>query len=312
MTTAVDIVFERRRKPPDTNCQGQLNLKEVAEQYASGESSLDPKHLQLNGVARSSSTRSELTYFSFKPGCSVHTSPSFSQQGLGFEPLLGVRGRHFSARYGPRPLTEVPFSKCSNHISWPARALELNRYLLDGINPDGTPCQYRQSSNRFPNKSAANQSRISKREFVRMIAEEAVSVRVDQLFVDGNHRTAILSIYEKLADAGWWLDMSAVDLYILISNRSQLEWNAIKLCMVKVILRHLEQCPDIPFEARHIFARRVKLIAEINTLFEDVEAFLASQEIDMSVKRQKWRSFRRRSKKRHAQFMSLYGRPHVK
>lgn len=204
MTTAVEIVFERTRKPPDTNCQAQLNLKEVAEQYASGESSLDPKHLQLNGVARSSSTRSDLTYFSFKPGCSVHTSPSFSQKGLGFEPLLGVRGRHFSARYGPRPLTEVPFSKCSNHVSWPAPALELNRYLLDGINPDGTSCQYRQTSNRFPNKSAANQSRISKRELVRMIAEEAVSVRVDQLFVDGNHRTAILSIYEKLADAGWW------------------------------------------------------------------------------------------------------------
>ena len=81
MTTAVEIVFERTRKPPDTNCQAQLNLKEVAEQYASGESSLDPKHLQLNGVARSSSTRSDLTYFSFKPGCSVHTSPSFSQKG---------------------------------------------------------------------------------------------------------------------------------------------------------------------------------------------------------------------------------------
>ncbi len=207
--------------------------------------------------------------------------------GLGFEPLLGVRDHQFSARYGPKPLTEVPFSKCSKNISWPARALELNRYLLDGINPDGTPCQYRRSGNRVPDKSAANQSQISKRELERMIVEEAVSVRVGQLFVDGKHRTAILSIYEKLADAGWWLDMSAVDLYILISNMSQLEWIAVKLCMVKVILRHLEQCPDIPFQARHISARRVKLIAEINTLFEDVEAFLACQEIGMNVKRKK-------------------------
>ena len=231
--------------------------------------------------------------------------------GLGFEPLLGVRGRHFSARYGPRPLTEVPLSEYSKNISWPARALELNHYLFDSINPDGTPCQYRHSSNRVPDKSAANQSQITKRELVRIIVEEAVSDRVGQLFVDGNHRTAILSIYEKLADAGWWLDMSAVDLYILISNRSQLEWNAVKLCMVKVILRHSEQCPDIPFQARHIFAKRVK-IADINTLFEDVEAFLASQEIGMSVKREKWHSFRRRSKKRHAQFVSLYGRPHIK
>lgn len=131
------------------------------------------------------------------------------KSGLGFEPLLGVRERHFSARYGPRPLSEVPFPKCSKSISWPVRALELNRYLLDGINPDGTPCQYQYNSSRFPGNTAASQSQISKRELVRMVVDEAVSVRVCQLFVDGNHRSAILSIYEKLvvvvAGGGGWL-----------------------------------------------------------------------------------------------------------
>ena len=78
-----------------------------------------------------------------------------------------------------------------------------------------------------------------------MVVDEAVSVRVCQLFVDGNHRTAILSIYEKLADAGWWLDMSAIDLYILISNRSQAEWSMIKVRMVKKILRQLKREPGI-------------------------------------------------------------------
>lgn len=127
-----------------------------------------------------------------------------------------------------------------------------------------------------------------------MVVDEAVSVRVCQLFVDGNHRTAILSIYEKLADVGWWLDMSAVDLYILISNRSQSEWHAVKVRMVKVILRHLKQCSHIPCQARHMFARQVKLIAEINTLFEDVEAYLTSQGTGLCVKREKWRLFRGR------------------
>lgn len=96
----------------------------------------------------------------------------------------------------------MPFPKGAKDTPWQARALELNRYLLDGINPDGTSCQYRQSWYQFPYTTTATQSQISKQDLVRMVVEEAVSVRVCQLYVDGNHRTAILSIYEKLADAG--------------------------------------------------------------------------------------------------------------
>lgn len=232
--------------------------------------------------------------------------------GLGFEPILGSSGRHFSARYGPRPEDQLPYPIALTGTPWPARALELNRYLLDGINPDGTPCQYRGTGLHFPDKSVANQFQLSKHELVRMVVDEAVSVRVCQLFVDGNHRTAILSIYEKLADAGWWLDMSAIDLYILISNRNQADWSMIKVRMVKKILGHVKHEPDIPVHARQIYGGRVKLIAEINTLFEDVEAFLTSPEPDMCEKRIKWRRFRRRSKKRHAQYVFLYGRPPIK
>lgn len=232
--------------------------------------------------------------------------------GLGFEPILGSFGRHFSARYGPRPEVQLPYPIALTGTLWPARALELNQYLLDGINPDGTPCQYRQTGRHFPDKSVANQFQLSKHELVRMVVDEAVSVRVCQLFVDGNHRTAILSIYEKLADAGWWLDMSAIDLYILISNRSQAEWSMVKVRMVKNILRHLKREPGVPLHAREIYAGRVKLIAEINTLFEDVEAFLTSPGPHMCEKRVKWRCFRRCSKKRHAQYVSLYGRPPIK
>ena len=232
--------------------------------------------------------------------------------GLGFELILGSSGRHFSARYGPRPVVQVPYPEALMGNPWPARALELNHYLLDGVKPDGTPCQYRQGGLHFPDKSTVSQVQLSKHDLVRMVVDEAVSVRVCQLFVDGNHRTAILSIYEKLADAGWWLDMSAIDLYIFISNRNQAEWSMVKVRMVKVILGHLKHEPDIHVHARQIYAGRVKLIAKINTLFEDVQAFLVTQGPGMCEKRIKWRLFRRRSKKRHVQYISLYGRPQIK
>lgn len=77
----------------------------------------------------------------------------------------------------------MPFLEDSKEIPWPSRALELNRYLLDGANPDGTPWQ---RGNRFPDKTTAGQ-RIDKRTLVRLVVEEAVHVRVCQLFVEGNH-----------------------------------------------------------------------------------------------------------------------------
>lgn len=283
---------------------------EVA-QECSQDTPLDPKHLKLNGVARSFTTCSGWSYSSFKPECTSHISVETLQQGLGFEPLLGVRGQHFSARYGPRPSVKVSFSKAAQD-PWPARGLALNRYLLDDANPDGTLCQYRQGGKQFPGNCTVTLGQIGKQDLVRIVVEEAVSVRVCQLFLDGNHRTAILSIYEKLADAGWWLDMSAVDLYILISNRNQVEWNSVKHRMVKAILQHLKHFPDIPFQAREVCAGQVKLIAEINTLFDDVHDFLSLQGSGMDSKRKKWRSFCRRSKKRHAQYISLYHNPQIK
>lgn len=230
---------------------------------------------------------------------------------LGFEPLLGVQERHLSARYGIKPPIPTAYPDVARHLPWAARALELNRYLLDGVNPDGTPCQYRCDSGTFPD-IAEQQREMSKREVVTSVVEEAVSVRICQLFVDGNHRTSILSMYEKLADAGWLLDASAVDLYILISNRKRHDWSEVKSPMVNLIVRHLRPCNVIPYETRAMCAGYVKLIAEVNTLFEDSNAFLSSLECGMYAKRGKWRSFRRQSKKRHAQYVCLYGHPHIK
>ena len=65
----------------DANYQVQLNLNEVAQQYAVRKPSPTPEQLKPNGEFRSFNTCSGLTYSSFKPGPPVHFTSNFSQQG---------------------------------------------------------------------------------------------------------------------------------------------------------------------------------------------------------------------------------------
>lgn len=75
-------LLENKETCMDANCQGQLNLHEVARQCAVRKSSPTPEQLKLNGASpRSFNTRSELTYSSFKPGPPMHVTSNFSQQG---------------------------------------------------------------------------------------------------------------------------------------------------------------------------------------------------------------------------------------
>ena len=77
MNTAVDIFLEHQKTCMDADCQGQLNVNEVAREYAVRKPSPTPEQLKLNGVSR---TRSGRTYSSFKPGPPVHVTSNFSQQ----------------------------------------------------------------------------------------------------------------------------------------------------------------------------------------------------------------------------------------
>lgn len=232
--------------------------------------------------------------------------------GLGFQQLLGSDSQPRSARYAQRPVIATAYPEGCQALPWSARALELNRFLLDSTNPDGSPCQYQHDSHLFPDRNATQDVTISKRALVTAVVNDAVSVRVRQLFVDGNHRTAIVTTYEKLADAGWLLSIDPVDVYILISNRKQEEWRLVKIGLVKMLMKHVKRCNMVSLEARQIFAERVKLIADINSSFEAVDTYLSNASLALYAKRSRWRAFRRKSKKRHAQFTCLYGCPHIK
>lgn len=93
------------------------------------------------------------------------------------------------------------------------RMQQLNEFLLDGILPDGNPV-------RAPRKlyNVHNPEKL-KTGFIREICNSAYRIKENQYFQDGNHRTAILSIYEALADVDIMLDVAPMRLYAIISNR---------------------------------------------------------------------------------------------
>ena len=184
---------------------------------------------------------------------------------LHFGSLLGTTERRRAPRYGPMPPSAAPYPSESIHFSWRERAHQLNVYLLDGCLADGSACGYKRAA-RYPAEDSAH---LSKFDVVDLVVREAYTARVNQYFEDGNHRTAILSIYEKLADKGWLLKADPFDLYIILSNRQQEDDARAKLQLAAAVLRKLAWQPNISLEQRAAYALRVKAIASINSLCED-------------------------------------------
>lgn len=148
-----------------------------------------------------------------------------------------------------------------------------------------------------------------KRDLVMWVAQHAYSARVNQLFEDGNHRTAVLSIFEKLADAGWILKADAFSMYIAISNRQCQATALVEANLCKCIFRHTFREQNVTVAQRAAYAADVKQIAAVNSLCEHAQSMLTSRALSREVKRQRWRAFRRLSGRRHAQYVRLYGVP---
>ena len=111
--------------------------------------------------------------------------------GLQFEPILGMAPRLRSSRYGAQATPPIAYPVNSVSQPWQQRAYALNVFLLDDRLPDGRPSGYRQHASSYPAKPGAC---LGKQEPVTLVVREAYSARVNQLFEDGNHRTAIASI----------------------------------------------------------------------------------------------------------------------
>ncbi|KAL0024244.1 hypothetical protein WJX77_011610 [Trebouxia sp. C0004] len=61
-------------------------------------------------------------YSSFRPGLLVRVTISFISTRVGFEPMSGSSGWHFSAKYGPRPVVQIQYPAALMGTPWPAQA----------------------------------------------------------------------------------------------------------------------------------------------------------------------------------------------
>lgn len=94
-----------------------------------------------------------------------------------------------------------------------SRMQELNEFILDGVLPNADALKPPR-----PLKNVHVESRM-KTALIRELCNSAYRIKEEQFFQDGNHRTAILSIYEALADVNVVLDVHPLRLYAIISNR---------------------------------------------------------------------------------------------
>ena len=194
------------------------------------------------------------------------------------------------------------YPKDSYKKSWKYRLLELNKYVLNGFNPNHTPAGLVQDKI-YPSWELIEST--CKKDIIKNAVINAIKVRIDQRFYDGNHRTSILAIYEYLVDNKLCLKIDPVYLYILISNRQNESWITIQEKMIKAIMKYTYFC-EINIDFREQSGELVKQLPDWNKFFEDLFSITTDNSIPVLDKRLKYREIKRKSPKRFIQYRKLY------
>ena len=198
---------------------------------------------------------------------------------------------------------EISFDLPQNHEE--NRLEKLNHFLLNGVGSGWKNHERPLSLQRYEDRELTGLS--------KHVVHQAFVIRIAQRFVDGNHRTAILWIFECLADAGFVLNADPVDFYIILSNRQQKEYEECEIEAVQLVKKGMARRVDqVKWTTRMGHALRVKAIPKWNTFFEDIDETIVGRRSRLSTKRRKWRQFKQKSRKRFEQFRRLYPRSHPK
>jgi len=100
----------------------------------------------------------------------------------------------------------------------------------------------------------------------------AVHFRSAKIFHDGNHHTAILLLFETLANNNILLHANALNIYIIISNRGSPEvepWEEIEQRLVRYCRRRLT-FGVVSAERRKEFAVEVQCLVIWNSVFNQL------------------------------------------
>jgi prophage maintenance system killer protein len=162
------------------------------------------------------------------------------------------------------------------------RALELNRFITNGVSIRSGEYKAIQSSSLsteiFQQRYLMIPEACGAKQILKHAIENAVRLRADQVFHDGNHRTALLLIYEILAEHGLHLQAKPMSLYIIISNRSEISehghytWKAVGERMYRHCKSRLKFVSAVPTSAERpvLFANAIKTLEFENSLLNQI------------------------------------------
>jgi len=213
-----------------------------------------------------------------------------------------------STWYGKALATMRSFSLTTG-LPWHERVLKLNEYILDGITPSGHPAGYQ--TTRVVKQKFLYQMTTKERSdwtagcAARKAAEDTIFIRQDQALLDGNHRTAILILYESIADIGWCLRANPFDIYIIISNRRERLWNLVVQDLEDVIINNTVR-RDQTFQQRQKRAEMIKNIPVINVAIQAMYDTLSDRSQTLVERREKFRQWKRQDQKMAGWCHELY------
>lgn len=179
-----------------------------------------------------------------------------------------------------------------------ARVVELNRFVTNAVSTRSGEYKALQSSVVSPELFFQRYLRISEtgsaKQKLKQAIVNAIRLRADQVFHDGNHRTALLLLYEVLAEHKLLVQAKPMTLYILLSNRSDYsehgkrEWNEVEKLMYQHCRSRLKFLMEVPSAEERIvlYANAVKTLEIANSLFNQLaELWFATEAKHLAQKR---------------------------
>jgi prophage maintenance system killer protein len=162
------------------------------------------------------------------------------------------------------------------------RAITLNRFMTNGVSTRDGEYKSIQSSSLSAETFYRRYLKLpeggSTRQILKAAISNAIRLRAEQVFYDGNHRTALLLLYEVLAERKLLLQATPMTLYILLSNRSdfsehgKLSWEEVENRMFQHCRSRLKFLDTVPTgqERPGLFANEVKTLEIGNSLFNQL------------------------------------------
>lgn len=141
-----------------------------------------------------------------------------------------------------------------------SRLEALNRFILDDHLPGGGRPTGARAILR-PNSVFRNGH--LRQHYIREVCASAKKIVENQYFQDGNHRTAVLTIYEKMADVDVLVTCAPMKLYVLLSNRKEQPELENSDALFRLVWNNHHKVP----ENRHVTsAQRARIALEVKNI----------------------------------------------